>query len=30
LVINNEDILKSTEQISKYVDEILKKHGIKI
>ncbi|ABO35016.1 ATP/GTP-binding site motif A (P-loop) [Methanococcus maripaludis C5] len=30
LIINNEDILKSTEEISKYIDEILKKHGIKI
>lgn len=30
LVINNEDILKSTEEISKYIDEILEKHGIKI
>jgi selenouridine synthase SelU-like subunit len=29
LVINNEDNLKSAEEISKYVDEILKKHGIK-
>ncbi|WP_459202519.1 selenouridine synthase SelU-like subunit [Methanococcus sp. CF] len=30
LVINNEDILNSTEKISKYIDEILENHGIKI